>query len=150
MIVVGLDPDSNKHGVAVFENGTLTQLLNLDLPRLRRWIDETRMEHKMLFSIEDVASQSFVYGRNEQKNKKLQGKVGVGIGRCQQSQIEVMRELDDSNIEYRLHKPQSGNWAKNKKLFEMSTGWKGRSNEETRSAAFFGALEARKTRGNSK
>lgn len=33
MIVVGLDPDSKAHGVAVFENGQLTELHNLDLPQ---------------------------------------------------------------------------------------------------------------------
>lgn len=144
MIVVGLDPDSKEHGVAVFENGQLTELHNLDLPSLRRWIDETRIEHQMIFSIEDVQAQSFIYGRNVQQSKAAQSKVAIGVGRCQQAQIEVMRELDFSGIEYRLHKPMSGNWAEKKLLFERATGWKGRSNPETRSAAFFGALEARR------
>ena len=27
MIIVGIDPDSNKHGVAVYENGKLTNLI---------------------------------------------------------------------------------------------------------------------------
>lgn len=145
MMVVGLDPDSKKHGVAVFIDGQLKDLLNLDLPALRGWIEMwTRLDHKMLFSIEDVQAQSFIYGRNVQQSKAAQSKVAMGVGRCQQAQIEVMRELDASGIEYKLHKPMAGNWADNPKLFEMSTGWKGRSNPETRSAAFFGMLEARR------
>tara|TARA_R110001592_G_scaffold332457_1_gene615841 strand:+ start:262 stop:711 length:450 start_codon:yes stop_codon:yes gene_type:complete len=147
MMVVGLDPDSKKHGVAVFIDGQLTELANLDLPALRRWIDGyTHLDRKMIFSIEDVQGQSFIYGRNVQQSKAAQSKVAMGVGRCQQAQIEVMRELDFRCIEYRLHKPMAGNWADKTKLFEMSTGWKGRSNPETRSAAFFGMLEARKVK----
>lgn len=145
MMVVGLDPDSKKHGVAVFIDGQLAELFNLDLPGLRKWIEAwTLMDHKMIFSIEDVQAQSFIYGRNVQQSKAAQSKVAMGVGRCQQAQIEVMRELDARGIEYRLHRPMAGNWADKPRLFEMSTGWKGRSNPETRSAAFFGMLEARR------
>lgn len=146
MMVIGLDPDSKKHGVAVFIDGQLKELLNVDLPALRKWLEVWSLAgHKMFFSIEDVQSQSFIYGRNVQQSKAAQSKVAMGVGRCQQSQIEVMRELDAQGIEYKLHKPMAGNWADKPKLFEMSTGWKGRSNPETRSAAFFGALEVRRS-----
>ncbi len=142
--VVGLDPDSDKHGVAVFVGGVLKELLNLDLPGLRAWLDTQRVP--LLFSIEDVVSQSFVYVRNTKASKAAQSKVGVAIGRCQQAQVEVRRELDARGIQYRLFKPMSGNWADNKRMFEAATGWSGRSNSETRSAAFFGALAVRATR----
>lgn len=72
--------------------------------------------------------------------------ISVGIGRCQQAQAEVMRELDDQDIPYSLHKPTSANWANNKAMFERMTGWKGRSNSETRSAAYFGFVAVRQKR----
>ena len=68
----------------------------------------------------------------------------MSIGRCQQSQSELMRFLDEYKIKYVLHKPQKNNWAKNKHQFEKVTGWVGRSNEDTRSAAYFGFLGLKK------
>ena len=55
-----------------------------------------------------------------------------------------MQWLDSLGVPYKLHKPQKGNWAKDKARFEKVTGWKGRSNEDTRSAAYFGFLEINK------
>jgi len=143
-IVVGLDPDSNKHGVSVYVDGALKELLMLDLPALRRWI--AQQVRPLRFAIEDVLSQNFVYARNVQRSKAAQGVISVKIGRCQQAQAEVMRELDDQGIEYSLHKPTSSNWAENKPMFERMTGWKGRSNSETRSAAYFGFVAVRQNR----
>ncbi len=69
-----------------------------------------------------------------------QGKVGMSVGKCQQAQVELMRMLDFHGFKYELHKPQKGNWAKNKPLFEKATGWTARSNEDGRSASYFGYL----------
>ncbi len=143
MIIVGLDPDSQKHGVAVFRDGVLRELLMLDLPNLRRWIDA--QTQPLRFSIEDVLAQNFVYTRNTKASKAAQSKVGVAIGRCQQAQAEVMRELDDRGIEYELHKPTAANWADSTPQFKRFTGWTGKSNPETRSAAYFGFVAARAT-----
>lgn len=87
-------------------------------------------------------ANQFVYTRNEKASKAAQSKVAMHIGRCQQVQVELMRWLDHMGIAYRLHKPQRGNWSKDKTTFERVTGWSGKSNEDTRSAAYFGFLEA--------
>lgn len=89
-------------------------------------------------------ANQFVYSRNQKASKAAQSKVAMHIGRCQQVQIEIMQWLDALGVPYKLHKPQKGNWAKDKAMFERVTGWKGRSNEDTRSAAYFGFLEANK------
>ncbi|MDP2141307.1 MAG: hypothetical protein Q8L20_10895 [Gammaproteobacteria bacterium] len=143
-IVVGLDPDSKEHGVAVYVDGVLTELLMLNLPALRRWI--AQQTRPLRFSIEDVLAQNFVYAAHAKPSKAAHAAVGVSIGRCQQAQTEVMRELDDCGIPYVLHKPTGANWAKKKELFERLTGWRGRSNSETRSAAYFGFVAVRQTR----
>ena len=135
MIVWGVDPDSGRHGVAMYEDGKLVELANLTLMDIILHLGGL----DCLFSIENVLQNKFVYARNEH-NKKAQSNIAMKIGRCQQAQIELMRALDYYNIPYVLHAPQKGNWAKNKALFEKVTGWNKRSNEDTRSAAYFGWL----------
>lgn len=137
-IVIGVDPDARQHGTATYVNGNITELKMLNTVEL---IDEINHLGDMpLVSIEDVMANQFVYTRNQKASKAAQSKVAMHIGRCQQAQVELMRWLDWYEIPYVLHKPQRGNWSKNKAQFEKVTGWAGRSNEDTRSAAYFGFL----------
>ena len=142
-IVVGLDPDSKEHGVALYIDGKLNALENLQLmivlELVERLISNYGIEN-ILFSIEDVCANNFVYARNASNNKKIMAKIGLSIGRCQQSQVEVMRMLELMKVKYVLHKPQKGNWAENRNIFKLITGWEKRSNDDQRSAAFFGYL----------
>lgn len=139
--VIGIDPDSDRCGFAVYDNGklivcataTVPEILTMHLPLLLE-------SGGVLFSIEDVMANQFVYSRNVKASKAAQSKVAMHIGRCQQVQVELMRWLEHYGITYDLHKPQRGNWAKNKSQFERLTGWTGRSNEDSRSAAFFGFM----------
>jgi len=144
VIIVGVDPDSDKHGVAIYENGNLEILTQW---RLIELIDFSIGEDKssVLFSVEDVMANNFVYKRNEKKSKKVQSEIHRCTGRCQQSQVELIRMLEHHGVKYKLHKPMRGNWAGNKMLFERLTGWTGRSNKDTRSAAFFGYLALQST-----
>lgn len=134
--VVGVDPDSNKMGVAIYSNGKLEELHNWTIVNLVGWL--LSCNHEVELSIEDVMANQFVYRQKHQRSKESQSKIAMYIGRCQQNQVELMRWLDHYEYPYKLFKPQSGNWAKNKIMFHRITGWEGRSNEETRSAAFFG------------
>lgn len=137
-IIVGIDPDSERHGVAAYVNGHLAELSVMNLMEI---FDRFRgASFPVVFSIENVMAQSFVYSRNNQHSKAAQAKVGVSIGRCQQAQVELMRMLDYIKAPYILHKPSRSNWSNDKLGFEMATGWKGKSNADTRSAAYFGWL----------
>lgn len=138
-IVFGVDPDSAKHGVAIYTNGRLEDLLSLSLFEIYDRVNELK-DHDILFSIEDVCANNFVYARNVQQTKGAMAKVGMGIGKCQQSQVELMRMLDYLGIRHIQYPPTKSNWAKNKAMFQKLTGWNGRSNEDTRSAAYFGFL----------
>ncbi|NKI17420.1 hypothetical protein HCU74_08320 [Spongiibacter sp. KMU-166] len=99
-----------------------------------------RLEPGMLFSIEDVMVNTFVYKRNRHASSAAQSKIAMQVGRVQQAQEELVRLLNHYGAKVVLQPPQRGNWAKNKRLFEQATGWTGRSNDDTRSAAFFGWL----------
>jgi len=141
-IVVGIDPDSDKHGVAVYVDGSLTELTMLYGLDIARKFDRMNPmgSADIVFHIEDVMANQFVYARNTQHNKSAQSKVAMHIGRCQQAQVELMRLLDAFELPYVLHKPQKGNWSKQKDLFERITGWEKQSNDDTRAAAYFGYL----------
>lgn len=139
--VIGIDPDAKASGVAVYQNGSLVSLQTLTTVGI---VSMVRMATHAIVSIEDVMANQFVYTRNRHQQRAVQDKVVLQIGRCQQVQIEIMQWLDSLGVAYKLHKPQRGNWAKDKARFEKVTGWKGRSNDDTRSAAYFGFLEASK------
>jgi hypothetical protein len=138
---IGIDPDSNRHGIAVYENGTLiTCATATTIEIITGHVPYFRALGELQFAIENVAANSFVYGRNNQSSRAAQAKVGVSIGRCQQAQIELVRWLELEGVPCTLIKPTAGNWANNKPQFERVTGWTGRSNSDGRSAAFFGWL----------
>lgn len=140
--VVGIDPDSEKHGVAFYCSDVLVDLSLMTTVNIVDWIEANHGE-SIVFSLENVLYTSTVYSRNRRSSPSVMGKIGLNIGRVQQAQIELMRWLDRLKCPYMLYKPESGNWANNRKQFEKVTGWTGRSNKDTRSAAYFGFLELR-------
>ncbi|NCP63166.1 MAG: hypothetical protein GW836_00705 [Paraglaciecola sp.] len=142
---VGIDPDTEKHGVAIYVDGKLADLRKYNLVEIIENIitpDLLNAANETVFSIENVCANDFVYSRNMTKNSKVNMSIARNIGACQQAQTELMRMLDHFGIKYVLHKPQSGNWAKDKNKFQRVTGWERASNEDTRSAAYFGYLAA--------
>ena len=143
-MIIGIDPDSEAHGVAYFDNKKLVKLEVMTLPQIIDSILHYFTLQELHFSIENVMANQFVYGRNERSNKTVQSKIAMHVGRCQQSQVELCRMLDFYEVSYELHRPTKSNWAKDKKKFEMITGWNGSSNEDKRSAAYFGWLAATK------
>lgn len=140
MFTVGIDPDSESHGVAIYKNGILISLHMWTLPRIVEFISNT--DDKIIFAIEDVKHKKCVYRQKSSSNPRIQGEIGRCLGLNQQSQVELERMLEYMNISYLLYKPRKGNWADPnlKRQFEKATGWDSRSNKDTRSAAFFGYL----------
>lgn len=145
-VVLGIDPDAKAHGVAEYRNGILENLFMMELTALiEKALFVQQVGCEVLFSIENVLANTFVYGRNQVSRRSVQSNIAMKIGRCQQAQVELMRMLEHYKIPYVLHKPQKGNWADKRELFERVTGWKGRSNPDTRAAAFFGFLSIGQT-----
>ncbi len=141
MIVIGVDPDSEKHGVAIYKDGKLDSLAMLDLLSL---VEIAKDYSPIIFSIENVMANQFVYARNVKQSKAEQSRVAMHIGRCQQAQVELCRALDSKGIAYVLHKPSGANWSDKRDTFERITGWQKTSNADTRSAAYFGWLQVLK------
>ncbi|MGL4638566.1 MAG: hypothetical protein ACRCVX_02390 [Shewanella sp.] len=148
MIVIGIDPDTAAHGVAVFKNGKLTSLHNLSLMELQDLVIDLLESGEVVAAIEDVDSQKFVYHRNEHSSKAAQSLIAMKIGKCAQAGVEAVRMLEHHGVKVAKYPPQRDNWAapKLKAKFERYTGWSGSSNDDNRSAAYFGYLETRRYR----
>lgn len=148
MIVIGIDPDSTAHGVAVYRDGKLASLHNLTLMELQDLVLDMIESGDVAAAIEDVASQEFVYSRNQHQSKAAQSTIAMRTGRCAQAGVEAVRMLEHHGVKVAKYLPQKDNWAdtKLKAKFERYTGWSKSSNKDTRSAAYFGYLETRKHR----
>lgn len=140
--VIGIDPDADKHGVAVYRDGKLELLQAMDDVEIVTMVANIKngTEAEITFAIEDVMANKFIYSRNQHRSKAAQSNIGMKVGQCQHAQKSLMRWLDHLGIKYQLFKPQRANWAENKIQFERLTGWDKRSSKDTRSAAFFGYL----------
>lgn len=141
-IIIGIDPDSKAHGVAVYTNGKLTSLDSMDFMGIFRGLVRPYGYEPSNYEvhIEDVNSVSAAFGaRDKKSNINVKLKMAQHIGMCKQSQIELERLFSYYKVKVVKHKI-SKMWKKDKAQFEKVTGWKGRSNEDTRSAAYFGWL----------
>ena len=146
-IIVGIDPDSDRHGYAVYKDRKLIVCASAcTVEIIQNYLPDFN-PLATIFSIENVMQNQFVYARNRKVTKAAESKVAMHIGRCQQAQLELMKWLDYYKIPYVLHAPQKGNWSDKKELFEKITGWTGRSNPDSRAAAFFGFLALQNNKG---
>lgn len=143
-IIIGIDPDSKAHGVAVYMDGKLTGLNCLTLVEIVKMIPQWQgLDKNLEFHIEDVCANNAAFQKSGVKNAKAATAINRSVGKCQQAQIELERFLGSFLIFPVKHKI-SKLWKKDKAQFEKVTGWKGRSNEDTRSAAYFGWLGCKK------
>lgn len=138
-IVIGIDPDSKAHGVATYVDGRISTLENLTLVEIMiKILKAQRLESNVIeFHIEDVCANNAIFrGGN---GIKVQQSIARRLGMVQQSQAELERlavHLDVKIVKHKISKM----WKRDKAQFEKVTGWSGRSNEDTRSAAYFGWL----------
>ena len=146
MVIYGIDPDSNKLGVSVYRSGVLCELLNMNVIEL--YIHLTTFEKEALstgalqFHIENPkgnSSSTFNHKPSDPVRVKYKKSEGVGMVKQAQNSVEQMAEV--LNIPIKLYRNSSA-WKKGSQaeMFKRITGWTGRSNEETRSAAYFGYL----------
>lgn len=82
--VIGIDPDAKASGVAVYQDGKLAAIGNLNTVGV---VEMVKNHAPQVVSIEDVMANQFVYTRNRHQQRAVQDKVALHIGRCQQVQI---------------------------------------------------------------
>lgn len=141
-IIIGVDPDSSKSGFAVFTNGELITLKCMSLIDIYEALRALPSEMTELH-IENVKGVSGIFAqRTSGKGKAVALKMAQSVGMCKQIQTEVERIAEHFGIKVIRHQV-SKMWKKDKAQFEKLTGWTGRSNEDSRSAAYFGYLGAK-------
>lgn len=134
-MIIGIDPDIQKSGVAVVECGQLTSLQALSFPDLLRFAKENK---SVTFVIEDVESDKTTYIRKGTNAAQMR-KIAQNVGMVKAAKRLMVECLQDMGIEIKLIKPLKG-WVKKKikedgKFFNQLTGWKKRSSEDKRDAA---------------
>ena len=138
--IVGVDPDTDKHGVALYADGQLVEMSNLNLMQLRDYLETLKLRGSVAVSIEDIVSVSAIYnGRFKQGDTQaVKSMKAQNVGMCKHSQVEVERMCEYLEIKVIKQRPSSV-WkdAKNKQ-FKLVTGWSKRSNDDQRSAAYMG------------
>ena len=142
-IIIGIDPDSECHGVSEYTDGKLTDLKMMQLMDLYEYSKELIKygTNSVEIHIENVSENSATFIKRGVSNARANTKISLSVGRCQQAQIELERMFASLGIPVFKHKI-SNMWkeaASGKKILE-SLGWSARSNEDTRSAAHFGYL----------
>ena len=142
---IGIDPDTKKSGVAIYHEGKLLDLKNLDLIQFYKFCENANMIFQFpTFIIEYGNLISGLYSRNRNSNKSIQHKISEHVGGNKQRAKDLIEIAEHFQIKVIRKKPRKGNWSNKKAMFERVTGWKGKSNPETRSAAFFGYFECNK------
>lgn len=145
MIIIGIDPDSDKSGLATFFNDGLIRLDSKSLFEIHRhfeWLCEHPDYPNIQIHIENIAGTSHNFTAKKATSLPAKLKIARNIGRCEQAQIEIERIAKEFDIPVFRHS-LSSKWKKGKREieeFKRLTGWEGRSNEDTRSAAYFGYI----------
>jgi len=133
-MIIGIDPDLVKSGVAVTEGGKILTLDAIRFFELCRFIDEHK--HQCVFHLEDVESNKPTFQRNV--NQSAMRKIAQNVGQVKAVCRLLVEYLDGAGANYKLIKPLVGHVKRAKKdaeFFNKLTGWQGRSNEDKRDAA---------------
>jgi len=146
-IILGADPDADKSGIAIYKGGELIECKSMSLIDIYLMMKVESSSAKELWidielHIENLnGNKSSAFNYNRRDSKAVMGKKSESVGKCKQVQTEIERIAEYFDIKIVRH-PVSPMWKSQiqKKVFESVTGWKGSSNEDSRSAAYFGYL----------
>lgn len=142
-LIIGCDPDSDKSGFSFYVHGTLERLdclglisFHIKLESLADQFDEIELH---IENLNGISSNAFSIKGRDPLPVKL--KKAEHVGKCKQVQIEIERIAEHFGIKVIRH-GVSKMWKDSKtgKSALADLGWHGQSNEDSRSAAYFGYL----------
>jgi hypothetical protein len=143
-IIIGCDPDSKASGFSYYKSGKLTDLKCMSLVEFYEWckgilsLGEVDIELH-IENLNGISSNAFSIKGRDPLPVKL--KKAEHVGKCKQVQIEIERIAEHFGIKVVRH-GVSKMWKDSKigKATLADLGWHGQSNEDSRSAAYFGYL----------
>lgn len=150
-IIIGCDPDSSKSGIAIFNtDGLLISLSCMGLIDIYKCFDAYTKTGEVELHIENVKANKSVW-HNKKGSQAAYGMTCQKVGQCKQVQTEIERISNHLDIKV-IHHGVSKMWKDSKigKAALADLGWHGQSNEDSRSAAYFGYLGVKlnKTKNN--
>ena len=137
MIHIGIDPDLQKSGVAIMENGEYKEIVCLAFPELLELIFESKNDSGVLFVVEDVNKHKPTFFRPG-LNQATKNTVSQRVGMVKAVGQKIVEMLEFNNVPYELCPPIKGTLKKCKddaELFNKLTGWTGKTNADKRDAA---------------
>lgn len=139
-LVIGIDPDLVKSGVAVSFNGSLSQLYALSFPELLEFAKAKHVEHgnRVEFIVEEVEADKTTYNRKKTNEHQMR-KIAQNVGQVKAVKRVLVECLQHEGIPVRLVRPLRGEYKKqaknDAKYFNRITGWTSGSNQDKRDAA---------------
>lgn len=131
-LFIGVDPDVNKNGVGYWRpEKKIFELENLTFFKLFDVIRYAKIRYNVTVIIDAGwlnKSNFHVTGTN----KNVNGKIGERVGANHETGRKIAEMCDYLGVAYELHRPTRSKV--NKEVFEQITGYKGRTNQETRDA----------------
>lgn len=131
-LFIGVDPDVNKNGVGFYyKDRKKLALENLTFFELFDAIKQLKVRYNITVIIDAGwlnKSNFHVIGTN----KNVNGKIGERVGANHETGRKIAEMCDYLGVAYELHRPTRSKV--NKEVFEQITGYKGRTNQETRDA----------------
>ena len=136
-IIIGIDPDLVKSGVAITQAQQIISLDAMSFFQLIQFIEEHK--HQACFHLEDVEHDKAVYRRPGVKSAAVERSIAQKVGQVKAIGRLLKQYLIDTGADFKLIKPLKGvtkrNAKKNAEYFNRLTGWAGKSNEDKRDAA---------------
>lgn len=135
-ILIGLDPDVEKNGVA-YKNGSVIDLQNLtffelfDYLKLQKEYAENNKIPLMVF-VEAGWLNKSNWHKKKNASAAMNAKIGNNTGRNHETGRKIVEMLEYLNIKHLAIKPKESKV--NARLFQMITKIKKRTNQETRDA----------------
>ena len=132
-LVVGIDPDMDKNGVALVRDGRIVEMYAMNFFKLQAFIDANP---NAVFVVEHVEANLPVFNRRLTVKKNL--KVAQDVGRVKGVARLIANYLEEKDCRFLQVKPLTGRFKVAKKkadVFNLMTGWTGTSNADKRDAA---------------
>ena len=137
-IIIGCDPDSNKSGFAVYDEGHI-ELFSFSIIEFYKFLEFHNVNYDyMELHIENVKIKKAVW-HSAKESRAAYGMTCQKVGQCKQVQTEIERIAEHFGIKV-VHHPVSKMWKDSKTgkaALEKVFGYTGQSNEDSRSAAYF-------------
>lgn len=133
--IIGIDPDIDKCGVCILEDGEILDLASIHTHVLiRRILNSEFLDCH--FSIENTLKVSAIYNKNRKQSSKVNEKIANSVGRVQGATKILIDVIENHGGVNPILAPVGvgRQVKKNAKLFKELTGWEGQTNEDKRDA----------------